>query len=166
MSLASSLPSIALPAAQVNPTRPAPPSARRHRRTRHGPPLPSIPAVPVSVPEKGGTERLPGSESSSLTLGTPLRRTRSPEQSGNAQIFVDGRPVNTLAIAEQFEVRSLFHGGVQQTWEPDQWNADRSTVQESHDELVAGQADVFRQWRDFNDRSAHPMPPGIPLAAQ
>src|SRR5258708_23840599 len=86
------------------------------------------------------------------TWGSPL------QESGNANVFVDSRPVNTLAAANQAELGSFLRCCVQKPREPSEWDADATPVRKRDGQFIFRGLHLRRQWNRFNFRNTHPMP--------
>src|SRR6266545_336743 len=83
---------------------------------------------------------------------------RNPvEHAFRADVFIDVRPVHSVAVADEFPIRTLRGGRVGQPPRPRQWHADDTSInQVSRNCLVV---DVDAGDPGLNaDRSAHAMP--------
>jgi len=92
--------------------------------------------------------------------------TGTTQQSGDTNIFVDSRPVNPLAAADQTELSSFLGGGVQEAREPRQRNTDPAPVSQRYGELILGCFDFGRERNHFNFRNSHPKPQQTPVGVE
>jgi hypothetical protein len=74
-------------------------------------------------PKVGGRER--------STARTPILYGRTAfEQPRNGHIFINVRPVDAIALAEQFERAKLLGGCAGKAWEPGQRNRQNPPISE------------------------------------
>jgi hypothetical protein len=87
-----------------------------------------------------------------------LWRTRAPKDSSHAEIFVDLRPMNTFAFANQLPLISFISGGVKQSRIQDQRRGYSATIDEMNRQFVIGHHNLHGARFRFNYESAHSRP--------
>ncbi len=101
--------------------------------------------------ERSGAERVRcsrgfGDRLSALLLGS----RRAPQETCHAEIFIDIRPMDTLAVTKELPIRPLRGRGVEQARKPDERYADPSAIDQRHGELILGDQDIQRPRNSLN----------------
>jgi predicted ATPase len=79
-----------------------------------------------------------------LTLPV-LNRRVTQDESADTDVFIDRGPVDTLAIANQFELVTLLDRGMQQTRKPRERYRKSAAIDEVNRQLMLGNLDLRRE---------------------
>jgi hypothetical protein len=79
-----------------------------------------------------------------------LRSRRTPQDTCNAEIFIDIGPVDALTVPEELPVRPLRGRRVEQARKPGQRHADSSAIDQRHSQLILGYQNILRPRNSLN----------------
>jgi hypothetical protein len=75
---------------------------------------------------------------------TGLWTRNSPEDTSDAQILINSRPVDVFAVANKLEEFTVLLHGIMQARVPGERNPNVATIGQAHDYLVAREANSGR----------------------
>lgn len=88
-----------------------------------------------------------------------LSRSAARQEALHTDIFIQIRPVDTLASPNQTPLPSLAYAPLCQAWEPGQRNRDRPAVSKVHDQSIIAHRYALCHWLyKFSPGSTHAMP--------
>ena len=108
------------------------------------------------------------SELSGAAVSSPpiLNGWKPKEQTSNAYVFVNVRPVNALTIANELESGALSWSGVEKPGKPNQGYRDSSPVGEIDDDLILRRPHLKCEDVELRNRNSHSMPPRTRLGSR
>ena len=81
------------------------------------------------------------------------------EQTGNADVFIRARPVNSLAITKKFPAASICLRSMKQPGKPHQRDRNRPPIDEVDDQLVIRDPNTLSKPLELTHRRTHATPP-------
>lgn len=90
----------------------------------------------------------------------------SAKEAADAEVLVDIRPVDSLAIADESPVLSLSRISVKEAREPRQRHGHATAIGQFDRQLIVIDRDADRSWIHVRAGSSQFMPPGIPVDAR